>query len=69
MAKRPPTPEKLAEVQRLLAEGASQLEITRSTHCSRETIVKYFPDHRRWTYREAGSFGRMIRTARKQGLL
>lgn len=54
------TPERLEQARQLVEDGASQMEIRRSTGLARETIVKYFPDCR-WTFQEAGTHGAFVR--------
>ena len=62
-------PERMEAARRLAEDGASQVEITRSTGMARETIIRLFPEAGWRDHRECGRYGRMIRTARKQGLL
>jgi len=53
--KPPASPERLAQAARLLADGASQREVQRTTGLARETIRKYFPG-KGWTFIEGGEF-------------
>ncbi len=47
--------EKLAQAARLLADGASQREVQRTTGLARETLRKHFPGAG-WTFVEGGKF-------------
>jgi DNA invertase Pin-like site-specific DNA recombinase len=57
---RPPSPERLEQAAQLLADGASQREVTRTTGISRETLRKHFPGHG-WTFVEGGKFRALTR--------
>lgn len=65
MLKRPPTPERLEQARRLLADGASQRETQRTTGLARETLRKYFPG-KGWTQKEGGDFRALTKTAEQQ---
>jgi DNA invertase Pin-like site-specific DNA recombinase len=58
--KRPPTPERLQQAARLLTDGASQHEVTRTTGIARETLRKHFP-RQGWTFVEGGKFRALTR--------
>jgi len=58
----PVSQEVLDRVGALLADGASQREVTRTTGLSRMTIRKYFPGQG-WTFKEGGDFRAMTKTA------
>ena len=60
-AKLPPSPERLAHAARLLADGASQREVQRTTGIARETLRKYFPG-KGWTYVQGGEFRALTKT-------
>lgn len=57
------TAEHLAEAAKLLADGASQCEVQRTTGIARETLRKHFPNTG-WTYRMGGEFRALTRAAR-----
>jgi len=46
---------RLAKAGQLLADGASQREVQRTTGLARETIRKHFPG-KGWTFRQGGEF-------------
>lgn len=54
--KRPPSTELLEQAGRLLADGASQREVQRTTGIARETLRKHFPG-KGWTFVEGGEIG------------
>ena len=58
--KRPPSPERLQQAARLIADGASQREVQRTTGLARETIRKHFPG-KGWTFVEGGRFRALTR--------
>jgi DNA invertase Pin-like site-specific DNA recombinase len=58
--KRPPSPERLEHAARLIADGASQREVQRTTGLARETIRKHFPG-KGWTFVEGGRFRALTR--------
>lgn len=58
--KRPPSPELVKQAERLLADGASQREVQRTTGMSRMTIRKYFPG-KCWTFVQGGEFRALTR--------
>lgn len=58
--KRPPSPELLKQAEALLADGASQREVQRTTGLARETIRKHFPG-KGWTQKQGGDFAALIR--------
>lgn len=60
--KRPPTPEELNLAGQLLADGASQREVQRTTGIARETLRKHFPG-RVWTFVEGGKFRALTKGA------
>jgi len=62
-AKLPPSPERLAQAGRLLADGASQREVQRTTGIARETLRKHFP-RQGWSYVEGGRFRALTRNER-----
>jgi hypothetical protein len=53
--KRPPSPERLEQARQLLADGASQREVQRTTGIARETLRKHFPGQG-WTFVQGGEF-------------
>ena len=58
--KRPPSPERLQQAARLIADGASQREVQRTTGLARETIRKHYPG-KGWTFVEGGRFRALTR--------
>lgn len=58
--KRPPSPELIKQAKDLLADGASQREVQRTTGISRGTLRKYFPGQF-WTQKQGGDFAALIR--------
>ncbi len=56
----PPSPERLAQAARLLADGASQREVQRTTGIARETLRKHFPG-KGWTFVEGGEFRQLTK--------
>ena len=58
--KRPPSPERLEQAARLLADGASQREVCRTTGIARETLRKHFPG-KGWTFIQGGEFRALTR--------
>ena len=56
----PPPAELLEQAGRLLDDGASQLEVIRTTGIARETLVKHFPG-KGWTYKQGGDFRALTR--------
>lgn len=72
--RQPLSAERIEAARRMIEDGASQTEITRTLGLARETIVRHFPGagwtpQSGWTPAEIGAYGRMIRTAKHQGLL
>lgn len=65
---RPVTDERLAEVRKMLDDNCSLAEIVRTTGMARETIKKY-TKAKPWSFQECGSYGVMLKRARKAGLL
>ena len=59
-AKLPPSPERLAQARQLLADGASQREVQRTTGIARETLRKHFPGQG-WTFIDGGKFRALTR--------
>jgi DNA invertase Pin-like site-specific DNA recombinase len=53
--KPPPSPERLKRAADLLADGASQREVQRTTGLARETLRKHFPSSG-WTFIQGGEF-------------
>lgn len=58
-----PAQELLDRAGRLLSDGASQREVTRTTGIARETLVKHFPG-KKWTYRQGGDFRALTRSVK-----
>jgi hypothetical protein len=56
----PPPASLLEKAGRLLEDGASQLEVIRTTGIARETLVKHFPG-KGWTYKQGGKFRALTR--------
>ena len=54
--------EALDRAGRLLEDGASQREVTRTTGISRVTLRKYFPGLC-WTFREGGEFRALTKSS------
>jgi hypothetical protein len=52
----------------MVKDGASVMEITRTTGMARETILKHFPGAS-WSFKDCGEYGRAVRTAMKEGVL
>lgn len=48
------------QARAMIEDGASVLEITRTTGMARETVIKHFPGAS-WSHAEAGSVGRQVR--------
>lgn len=59
------TPEHLAQAGQLLADGASQCEVQRTTGIARETLRKHFPKQG-WTYRMGGQFRALTKHSQLQ---
>lgn len=59
-ARRPPSPERLAQAGQLLRDGASQREVTRTTGIARNTLRKHFPGQC-WTFVQGGEFRQMTK--------
>lgn len=55
MGKQAPSPERLKQAADLLADGASQREVQRTTGIARETLRKHFPGAG-WTFVQGGEF-------------
>lgn len=53
-------PEVMEQARIMVEDGASVLEITRTTGLARETVVKHFPGSS-WSHQEAGAVGRQVR--------
>jgi transcription initiation factor TFIIIB Brf1 subunit/transcription initiation factor TFIIB len=58
----PVSREALDRAGRLLKDGASQREVTRTTGISRVTLRKYFPGLC-WTFREGGEFRALTKSS------
>jgi hypothetical protein len=59
-------PERLEQARKLLEDGASRMEVTRSTGVTREALVKYCPGMK-WTFTQAGQFRALTRDTKVRG--
>jgi hypothetical protein len=61
-------PEVIDKAGQMVEDGASVMEITRTTGMARETILKHFPGAS-WSLRDCGQYGMAVRAAMKEGVL
>lgn len=60
--------EVIEQAGQMVKDGASVMEITRTTGMARETILKHYPDAS-WSLRDCGIFGSVVRSAMREGVL
>lgn len=64
----PVTEERLEKARAMLDDHCSVAEVVRTTGLARETINKYLKP-KPWSFTECGSYGVMLKRARKAGIL
>ncbi|UXE05381.1 helix-turn-helix DNA binding domain protein [Arthrobacter phage Renna12] len=65
VAYRPVDAARLERARRLLEDGASLLDVERSTGLTHKTLRRHFPDHHGWTAHERGVYARQLDKLRK----
>ncbi|QRI45438.1 helix-turn-helix DNA-binding domain protein [Arthrobacter phage Leona] len=58
-------PAKLERARQLLEDGAPLKEAERTTGLDWRTIRRHFPEHRGWTYTQAGEYARQLDKLKK----
>lgn len=62
---RPADPARLERARQLLEEGASLLDVERTTGLTHKTLRRHFPEHHGWTAHERGVYARQLDKLKK----